>query len=61
MRIIENKARFRLCSQVIVSEPGEDAVKKYCSCGAIAVYGGDKQIQRLGNHRHIHELSVKEY
>lgn len=61
MRIIENKARCRVCGQVVVSTPEESVVKKYCQCGAIAVYGGDKQIQRLGNHRHIDELSVKEY
>lgn len=61
MRIIENKARCRLCSDIVVSEPGEDLIKKHCRCGAIAVYGGDREIKRLGNHRHIHELSTKEY
>lgn len=61
MKIVENKARCRRCNQILISEPEEGHVKKYCQCGAIAVYGGDKHIQRLGNHRHIHELSVKVY
>lgn len=61
MKIIENKARCRLCRELVVSEPAEGSVKKFCQCGAIAVYGGDKYIQRLGNHRHIDELSIKEY
>lgn len=61
MKIIENKARCRRCRQIIISHPGEEGVKKYCQCGAIAVYGGDKHIQRLGNHRHIDEMSIKEY
>ncbi len=61
MKIIENKAKCRLCRQLLISGPDEGAIKKFCGCGAIAVYGGNKQIQRLGNHRHIDELSIKEY
>lgn len=61
MKIIENKARCRRCNQLLISEPEEGSFKKFCQCGAIAVYGGDRHIQRLGNHRYIHELSIKEY
>lgn len=61
MKIIQNKARCRLCRQLIISKPEESNVKKFCQCGAIAVYGGDKYIQRLGNHRYIDELSIKVY
>jgi len=32
---------------------------KYCSCGAIAVYGGKEALMRIGHHRDIEDMSIK--
>lgn len=59
MKIIENKAKCRLCGDII--ESMDESLYKHCSCGAIAVSGGQVAILRLGHHNHILELSKKEY
>jgi len=59
LKIIANKAKCKLCGDVVVSMcEGE---YKYCKCGSIAVSGGTKSIMRLGHHTNILELSEKEY
>ena len=61
MRILENKARCRVCGELIFSMDHEADVNKFCSCGAIAVSGGNQSILRIGHHRDIEELSLKDY
>lgn len=61
MKIIVNKARCRTCGEVIVADPHDANENRFCKCGAIAVGGGCHFIHRLGHHRDIEELSVKEY
>ncbi len=59
MKIIINKAKCNKCKDEIISIDEDEYV--YCSCGTIAVSGGNKSIKRLGNHANIIELSVKDY
>ena len=58
MIIVKNRARCRVCNNVIESNTKE-AGMKYCSCGAIAVYGGKEALMRLGHHRDIEDMSIK--
>ncbi len=47
-----------MCNKIIESLSKNDGMK-YCSCGAIAVYGGKEAIMRLGHHRDIEDMSIK--
>ena len=58
MKIVKNRARCRVCHKIVESLSKEDAMV-YCSCGAIAVYGGKEALMRLGQHRNIEDLSIK--
>ncbi|WP_430886270.1 DUF7695 domain-containing protein [Fusibacter sp. JL216-2] len=58
MKIVKNRARCRVCNKIIESLSKNDGMK-YCSCGAIAVYGGKEAIMRLGHHRDIEDMSIK--
>ncbi len=55
---MKNRARCRVCFNVIESATKDDGVT-YCSCGAIAVYGGKEALMRLGHHRDIEDMSIK--
>lgn len=59
MKIIENKAKCKLCGDVVVSK--DESLYVHCSCGALGVSGGSSSIMRLGHHNHFKELSVKDY
>lgn len=58
MKIVKNRARCRVCNNIIESITKEEAMK-YCSCGAIAVYGGKEALMRIGHHRDIEDMSIK--
>lgn len=58
LKIVKNRARCRVCKNVIESVSKNDGMI-YCSCGAIAVYGGKEALMRLGYHRNIEDLSIK--
>lgn len=57
-KIIENKAKCKICQDIIESESTNDL--KRCSCGSIAVDGGLDYIKRLGNLDNIIELTKYE-
>ena len=59
MKIVTNKAKCKLCGDIIISNLINEYT--YCSCKAIGVSGGHESIMRLGHHNHIIELSEKEY
>ena len=54
-RILHNKARCKLCDDVIESTYRWDFVT--CSCGALSVDGGHDYLRRCGNLDAIEELS----
>ncbi len=58
MKIVINRAKCRKCGDILVSQ---DEHYVYCSCNAIAVAGGDKEILRLGHYNDIIEMSEKSY
>ncbi len=60
MKIVENKAKCRLCGDIVYCDKDAEKVN-YCSCGAIGVSGGYESIMRLGHHKDIIEMSVKDY
>lgn len=58
MKIIKNQAKCKNCGKVLVSTDPD--VYLYCTCGLIAVSGGNQAIMRLGHHKDIIEMSIKE-
>lgn len=46
-RVITNKAKCRLCDDIIESKYGHDYVR--CKCGEIAVDGGKSYLRRTAN------------
>ena len=55
-KVLINKARCKLCGDVIESKHRHDFVA--CKCGEIAVDGGLNYIRRIANHlSNIEELS----
>ncbi|MEG1142968.1 MAG: hypothetical protein RR228_04080 [Bacilli bacterium] len=57
-KIIINKAKCKKCNDIIESKTVHDF--KWCSCGNIAVDGGQEYIKRFGNLDDIIELSEYE-
>jgi hypothetical protein len=56
--IITNKAKCRVCEDVIESKYTHDFV--LCKCGSIFVDGGHEYLHRGGNYVDIIEMSVIE-
>ena len=56
MRILTNKIQCKKCGDVIQSEDRRDF--KFCSCGAVAVDGGQDYLRRIGEE--YEELSKTE-
>ena len=54
-KIIINKAKCKKCGDIIESKKINDF--KRCTCGSIAVDGGQEYIKRVGNKDDIMELS----
>lgn len=57
-KIVKNKAKCKLCGDIIESTHRHDF--KYCKCGAIAVDGGVDYLRRMGAFKHCEELSEYE-
>ncbi len=53
--IIVNKAKCKKCGDIIESKEVNDF--KRCTCGSIAIDGGQEYIKRVGNKDDIIELS----
>lgn len=51
-----NSVKCNKCGDVIVSKHRHDFV--WCSCGAVAVDGGDGYLKRCGNLKDWEELSI---
>lgn len=60
MKILVNKAKCRLCGQILESI-NDNTEYNYCKCESIAVSGGRIAILRIGHHNNIIEMSEKEY
>ena len=60
MKIISNKAKCKLCGDIVESV-NNNQTYLYCKCKSIAVSGGSISIMRLGHHINIIELSEKDY
>jgi tRNA(Ile2) C34 agmatinyltransferase TiaS len=58
MTILVNKAKCKLCGDIIESKYRWDF--KYCKCGAIAVDGGHDYLRRIGDPKNCIELSEYE-
>lgn len=54
-KIIVNKAKCKKCGDIIESKEVNDF--KRCTCGSIAIDGGQEYIKRVGNKDDIIELS----
>ena len=57
-RIIVNQARCTKCQDLIISAHRHDM--RWCSCGAIAVDGGNEYLKRVGDLDAYDELSILE-
>lgn len=57
-KIIVNKAKCKKCGDIIESKEVNDF--KRCTCGSIAIDGGQEYIKRVGNKDDIIELSKVE-
>jgi hypothetical protein len=55
MTIFRNRAKCKLCRDIIESETDSDFVQ--CNCRSIAVFGGKKFLGRKGEEENIIELS----
>ena len=54
-KIIVNKAKCKKCGDIIESKEVNDY--KRCTCGSIAIDGGQEYIKRVGNKDDIIELA----
>lgn len=54
-KIIKNQVQCRKCKDLLISTHVHDF--KFCSCGAIAVDGGNEYLRRCGNIEDMIELS----
>ena len=54
-KIIVNKAKCKKCGDIIESKEVNDF--KRCTCGSIAIDGGQEYIKRVGNKDDIIELA----
>ena len=54
-KIIINKAKCKKCGDIIESKEINDFKK--CTCGSIAIDGGQEYIKRVGNKEDVIELS----
>ena len=54
-KIIINKAKCKKCGDIIESKEVNDF--KRCTCGSIAIDGGQEYIKRVGNKDDIIELA----
>lgn len=58
-RIIKNKAKCRLCGDIIESTHVHDM--KSCKCGEISVDGGTEYIRRSWTHDKSNIIELSEY
>ena len=54
--IISNKIKCKKCGDIIESKSTNDYKK--CSCGAVAIDGGNDYLKRIGNEEDYEELSI---